>query len=187
MSLSEELLAPIGGENPAGADLRYQPVYDQIKEARREDDVAQQGVWQRERKVADWAQVQKLTTEALKKKSKDLQLAAWLTEAMVHREGYAGFAAGLELMRKLLTEYWETMYPELEDGDSEMRSVPLVFVASKLDVALRRVPLPAVGIDYVEYKESTAIPAEDEQTDENKRRARQAALEEAVLRRTRSA
>jgi type VI secretion system protein ImpA len=35
MALREDILVPIPGENPSGADLRYDPVLDKIKEARR--------------------------------------------------------------------------------------------------------------------------------------------------------
>ena len=44
MPLREDLLTPIPGDNPAGQNLRYAPVYDKIKEARREDDEAPQGL-----------------------------------------------------------------------------------------------------------------------------------------------
>jgi len=37
MPLREDLLTPIAGDNPAGANLYYDTVFDQIKEARRED------------------------------------------------------------------------------------------------------------------------------------------------------
>ena len=33
----EELLAPIPGDNPSGVELRYEPLFDQIKEARRDE------------------------------------------------------------------------------------------------------------------------------------------------------
>ncbi|MBL0899092.1 MAG: type VI secretion system ImpA family N-terminal domain-containing protein, partial [Reyranella sp.] len=36
---------PIPGERPGGEDLRYDPVYDKIKEARREEDDREQGAW----------------------------------------------------------------------------------------------------------------------------------------------
>jgi len=36
-TLLEALLAPVPGDNPTGRDLRYDPRYDQVKEARRED------------------------------------------------------------------------------------------------------------------------------------------------------
>jgi len=76
MPLREDILNPIPGDNPSGQNLRYAPVYDKIKEARREDDELNQGAWQAERKVADWVQVSKLCQDAIATQSKDLQLAA---------------------------------------------------------------------------------------------------------------
>ena len=61
----ETLLAPIDGDNPAGESLRYDGTYDQIKEARREDEVLSQGDWTRDLKVADWPKVIKLATDAI--------------------------------------------------------------------------------------------------------------------------
>ena len=54
MPVREDLLQPIPGPHPGGASLRYDPVYDKLKEARREDDDIPQGEWARQRKVADW-------------------------------------------------------------------------------------------------------------------------------------
>ena len=39
----DPLLAPIPGDNPSGRSVRNDPIYDKIKEARREDDDADQG------------------------------------------------------------------------------------------------------------------------------------------------
>jgi type VI secretion system protein ImpA len=61
MPLRDDLLDPIAGENPSGPDLRYDPVFDQIKEARREeDDTLPTGDWDRPAKKADHRQVVKL-------------------------------------------------------------------------------------------------------------------------------
>jgi len=90
MPLRDDLLNPIPGENPSGESLRYAPVFDKIKEARRADDDAPQGDWQFERKTADYPLVIKLAGEALATKSKDLQVAAWLTEAILRKEGFRG-------------------------------------------------------------------------------------------------
>ena len=40
------ILTPIGDDNPAGENLR-RILYDEIAEARREDDVLDRGEWQR--------------------------------------------------------------------------------------------------------------------------------------------
>src|SRR5882724_4843125 len=105
MPLRDDLLNPIPGPNPSGENLKYNPVYDKIKEARRQDDDAPQGEWQRERKIADFPQVLKLAGDALATKSKDLQLAAWLTEALVNREGFAGLREGLKLIQGLIENF----------------------------------------------------------------------------------
>src|SRR2546421_7917702 len=107
MSLRDELLSPVPGANPAGENLRYAPVYDKIKEARREDDDAPQGEWKRERKVADWPLTIKLIGDSLATKTKDLQLAAWLAEAMLVREGVAGLREVLDLIRGYLENFWD--------------------------------------------------------------------------------
>src|SRR5277367_2597727 len=114
MPLRDDLLTPIPGPNPAGENLRYAPIYDKIREARREEDDAAQGDWKRERKVADYAQVIKLASEAIATKSKDLQLAAWLTEAVIRKEGFAGLRQGLNLCFGLLDKFWDDCYPVIE-------------------------------------------------------------------------
>src|SRR5438876_1060124 len=77
------LLRPIPGENPSGENLRYSGLYDEISDARRADDNLNQGEWQTELKVADFRRVIDIVVPALTNQSKDLQLAAWLSEALI--------------------------------------------------------------------------------------------------------
>lgn len=162
MPLREDILSPIPGDNPSGQDIRYTPLFEQIKEARREEEALAQGVWQRVLKTADWPLVIRLISEALARKSKDLQLAVWLVEALVRRDGFPGLKEGVDLCNSLLTGFWDSLYPELEDGDSELRSVPLAWLASKLDTPLRQVPLTPHGISTLQFAESLQIPTEEE-------------------------
>lgn len=152
-----DLLAPIPGALPAGPDLRYDPVMDQIKEARREDDPYGQGDWQRTRKTADWPLVIKLASEFLSNRSKDLQVAVWLTEALLRRDGFGGLRSGLGLLGGLLDQYWDGLHPEMEDGDPEARIGPLEWVGAKLDVPARQVPLNRQGHDILKYAESRSV------------------------------
>jgi type VI secretion system protein ImpA len=178
MPLRDDLLNPIPGANPSGENLRYAPIYDQIKEARREEEEIAQGEWQHERKKADWPLVVKLTGEALAKKSKDLQLAAWLTEALLRREGFQGLKDGLELIRSLMETFWDTLYPEIEDGDLEMRATPLEWVGSRLDQPMRLVPLTKSGLDWTKYRDSRSVPYE---TDTAKSEQRAQAIQDGKL------
>lgn len=174
----EALLQPISSDQPSGTDLRYAPVTSQIKEARRSEDDIAQGVWEREIKTADYVLVLKLAKEALSKQSKDLQIAAWMTEALLRREGFAGLRQGLELMRGLLEKFWDTVYPQIdEDGDLELRAAPVSWVGSQLDSAIRLVPLTSSGLSWFQYRESRAIPTEqDSNIDQAKMQRRTEAL-----------
>src|SRR5271165_3484908 len=179
--LREDLLVPIPGDNPAGQDLRFAPIYDKIKEARREDDDLNQGAWQRERKLADHPLVIKLIQEAIAKQSKDLQLAAWLTESLLKRHGYPGFEEGLKLCHGLVENFWDHLYPELDDGDAEMRAAPLDWIAAKFEFFLRSVPLSDGGYDFYKYKESRTVGYEDQAKTKDLKAARDAALKSGKL------
>src|SRR2546430_4445959 len=182
MPLREDLLQPIPGSNPAGANLRYDPLYDKIKETRREEEDVEQGDWKRARKVADWPQVCKLAGDVLATKSKDLQIAAWLTEAQLKQEGLGGLRAGLGLLRGLLEKFWESLYPGLEDGDTELRAGPLNWVGRYLEAGVRTVALNKAGHDVPKYKESGTVGYEaDAKRDEKKQAARNAAISEKKL------
>src|SRR6476646_6417632 len=137
MPLRADLLNQIPGTNPGGEDLPYNPIYEKIKEARRQDDGLNQGDWKQERKVPDYASVMKLTQDALVTKSKDLQLAAWLTEALLYREKFGGLREGLMLCKSLLENFWDTLYPPIEENDLELRAKPLEWIGSKLAEAIK--------------------------------------------------
>src|ERR1700678_3980243 len=165
MPLREDILAPIAGENPSGIDLRYDTkllIYDKIKEARRQDDDLAQGDWQIERKTADFPLVAKLAQDALATVSKDLQLIAWLTEALLKTEGFAGLRQGLELCLGLLTGFWDTVYPVIEDGDRELRAKPLNWIGSQIDFPLRSAPIVKAGYSWFDYADSRAVGYEEQ-------------------------
>ncbi len=182
MSSTADLLAPIPGDEPAGPYLRYDPVYDEIKEARREDPDLPQGAWETSRKTADWPRVVALAEEVLRRRSKDVQVAAWLTEAALHREGFAGLRRGLELLRDLLEGFWDGVHPEIDDGDAEMRAGPLDWVGGKLDVAVHLAPIDGEGHSLFDYRQSRTVPTREEaESDSGKEEARGRAVEEGRL------
>lgn len=162
----DKILAPIEGENSAGENLRYDPVYDEIKEARREDEVLEQGEWQHELKTADWPKVFDLAVDTLTARSKDLQIAVWLFEALVKLDGFPGVAAGLKIINSLLNEYWENLYPEIEDDDLDYRVGPLELLNDKLWLAIKEIPLtdPGVsaGYSWIKWQESRQVSTESD-------------------------
>jgi type VI secretion system protein ImpA len=181
MPLSDDLLSPISGSNPSGRNLRYL-VYDAIREARRADDELPAGDWARERKRADYPLVLRLCCDALAEQSKDLQLAVWATEASLKLEGLSGLQRGLDFLNKLTETFWETLYPEIEDGDIEERSAILDSLDGKFTEQLWYLPLTAEGLTWLQYKESRTVGYEaDVVGNDEKAQARGLAINEGKI------
>ncbi len=119
----DALIQPIPGDNPCGISLRYEPIYDQIRDARREDDdTISYGIWQHDLKRADWFKVENLSCDSLANKTKDLQIAGWLSEAWIQLDGIEGLCRGLNLIAKLTDTFWSGIHPTIRSGDLEYRS-----------------------------------------------------------------
>ena len=181
MSLRDDILDPISGANPAGIDLRRDTkllIYEKIKEARRQDDDLSQGDWVAERKVADYSLIVRLAQDSIATVSKDLQLAAWLTEALLRTEPFGGLRQGLDLCRRLVSEFWDTLYPVLEDGDREFRATPLSWIGSNLDLPLRSAPLvERARYSLLSYQESRTVGYEDQAKTDKERSTRAKLIE----------
>ncbi len=187
----EELLQPISAEKPAGDDQSGEPEWQAIKEARRSDDKFNRGNWDRPLKEADWHAVKELSVELLSRKTKDLRLAVFLTEANLNLNGgFAGLAESLHLVRDLLTTFWDSgLFPQIEDGDPQYRAQALDWLGSpeKLPEAIRGILLTQRsdgGQDYswlnfedartVGWEKDLRTPTGD--IDENKARKRESDL-----------
>ncbi|MGB6133703.1 MAG: type VI secretion system protein TssA [Acidobacteriaceae bacterium] len=176
MPLRDDLLNPIPGENPSGISLRYDRVSDQIKEARTEGDASILGNLASPKK-ADYKLVIKLAGEALATRSKDLQLAAWLTEAHVKRDGVGMIEPCLKLMLDLQQQFWDTLYPEIEDGDPGMRAVPIEWSANRIADILHEAPITKEDLNFYQYRESRTVGYEaDAEASDSKRQAREMAI-----------
>ncbi len=176
MPLRDDLLNPIAGDNPSGVNLRYDRVADQIKEARTEGDASILGNLASPKK-ADYKLVIKLAEETLATKSKDLQFAAWIGEAHVKREGIGMIEPCLRLMLDLQQQFWDTVYPEIEDGDPGMRAVPVEWACNRIADILREAPITKEGLNFYQYRESRIVGYEaDAESSSSKREAREMAI-----------
>src|ERR1700720_2857497 len=129
------LLAPIEGPDPAGESLPFQ-VRKKLDDARKEINPNQFAADDPRRpeqpQPADWPGIEQLAQETLAQTSKDLMVAARLTEALVkHHDrevagrlytGFGGLRDGLRLLRRLAQECWDRVHPAIQDGDLEARA-----------------------------------------------------------------
>ena len=131
----EALLAPIPGDLPQGIDLREdftaRSPYSRLRDAR---SGARDAEKQLEAPAPDapppdpaplWRILHDLGVQMLTEKTKDLETAAWVTEALVRSDGLAGLAAGSRLIAGLADRYWNDIYPLPDDYGMETRVAPI--------------------------------------------------------------
>jgi type VI secretion system protein ImpA len=184
MPLREDLLTPIEGENPAGEDLYYDKVFDQVKEARREEeDDLPAGDWGRSQvKKADHRAVIKLAGDALAKRTKDLRLAGWLVEAHLRVDGFQVLAPGIDLLHSMQESFWPTLFPLIEEEiDLELRMLAIETSARLIAAALRKVPITRSGLNYENYLESRIVGYEKDAISDTKEETRKDAIEHGKL------
>ena len=183
----EAILQPIVGDNPVGKDVRDGKDFDVLKEARRQEEVLSQGDWQRDAKVADWPKAIQIATRILTEQSKDLQVATWLVEALLKRHGFAGLRDGFHVLKGLHANFWDALYPVIEDGDLEYRSGKLDALNKLLPFAVNNTPLvrasDGTSYSYVHWKESQDVEnlRRGAASDSQKRRQLEEALQEGKL------
>src|SRR5580704_13892094 len=179
MPLREDLLEPIQGDNPSGTDLYYDKIFDQIKEARTEDDdTMPAGDWARAQKKADHVAVIKLAGEALSKRTKDLRLATWLAESHFKREGFPLLIPCLEFLKRMQDQCWPTFYPSIEeDGDLGRRVGAMEAYAARMYLALRSASVTKSGFNIMLYGESRIVGYEADAGTSEKMAARNEAIQ----------
>lgn len=142
--ISDNLLAPISPDRPAGEDLQATQDWVDLKKARPNPyEVADKGIWEPvESSNSGWAVLRELASAALERKSKDLRIAIWLTEASIRLHGFAGLRDGMWLIRELSTRFWDAgLYPLITDGEVDSRCGPLEWLNEKMAEVIRQIPL----------------------------------------------
>ena len=158
----ETLLAPISEEKPSGEYLRYSGIYDEISEARRADKDVPQGDWQTEVKYADFRKVITLAVPALEKDTKDLQIGAWLSEALVNEYGFAGLRDSLKMLSGFQEKFWETLHPEIDEGDMEGRANALAWMEEQAALGIKKAKITGYsGYSSIDFEDSKKFDIPD--------------------------
>jgi type VI secretion system protein ImpA len=147
------LLAPVPGDAPAGVDPRGdaspQSRYFRLRDARAEARAAERAMEADDATTApppQWRTVRDLGIEVIVGYSKDLEIAAWVTEALLRCDGLIGFIAGVRLMNGLVEGFWDDLFPQPDDEGMATRVGPIAGLNGQsgegtLSQPLRRLPL----------------------------------------------
>ena len=118
----------MAGDQPTGVDLRqdFAPtsVYFRLRDARaqaRDAERQADSLGADEGQPTLWRPVASLAIDALKSNSKDLEVATWLTEALVRLAGLRGLMAGASVIAGLVERHWDGLFPMPDETGLEAR------------------------------------------------------------------
>ncbi len=75
--------------------------------------------------LPEWRTILELAPKLLTTQTKDLEIAAWLVEALLRRHGPAGLRDGFRLLRGLVEKYWDGLYPLPDEDGLAAKVAPL--------------------------------------------------------------
>lgn len=148
----DALLTPLSDENPAGTNMEYESVYEEIRQARESDpDYLPQDEWSTALRRADWPKVVRLCTQVLNNSSKDLQIASWLVEGCCQQQGLKGAVRGVNFLCLFIARYWENGWPLLDDDGAVIRHAVLKRLDRQMARYLTCLPLLGQPESTLEY------------------------------------
>ncbi len=126
---------PIREDEPVGTDVTYEPEFEEL-----------QGEIEKlsspTAETTDWSKVVGLAWEILSEKAKDLRVATYLSIGLLETEGLEGFSRGVKVLKDLLENFWEGMYPPLKRVRGRVRA--LEWWAERAAAYLKRVQVPQI-------------------------------------------
>ena len=112
----DALLRELDPQAPCGPNLEYDADFVELELAAQEKPDVQYGKTITAAVPPDWKLVRK-TSLALLERSRDLRVAMTLLKSSLALQGFAGLAASLRLIERLLEERWDTVHPALDPDD----------------------------------------------------------------------
>lgn len=122
---SDRLLIPIADAAPAGANIRLsagtKDLYYQLKDARSAARSEERNLAPGEpiRLSASWSEVRRLALQAIETVTKDVEILAWLAEAELRLNGFAGLRDVFRASGTLVRERWDEMFSIDGEGDED--------------------------------------------------------------------
>ena len=119
--LDETILAPIGGANPAGRDVGYEPTFEKLA-AELEKVTAVAG------ELPDWGFVRRESARILREESeKDLRVASWWVASAGVLDGWPAAAEGVSTYQAFVDRFWNEMVfpPQARAREGGSRRVAL--------------------------------------------------------------
>jgi len=157
----DALLAPLSAERPCGENLEYDADFIAMELACAGKAEQQFGDTLIPAEPADWNKVEALASGLLLR-SKDLRAMLALTRAWTQLKGLSGYAKGLQLITQSLQQFWQSLYPALEERGEVSPHYRINVLAglsdkSALTLAVRQAPLLRSVADEISLRDASAL------------------------------
>lgn len=155
----EELLQPVGEEDPCGPLLQADSDY--VAMMQKAEGQPERGIGDNTIPAVppDWPAVLE-SAQSLLKRTKDLEVAAKYAQAALRVDGFAGLDQGLELLGGLVERYWDRMHPS--SPVRRMNQVKWLTSSDSINFIKRQAPL----VGDVSYEDlliaEGSLPVQDE-------------------------
>ncbi|CAH1653481.1 MAG: type VI secretion system protein TssA [Chelatococcus sp.] len=129
----DAIVASFAGEQPAGVDVRADAAtsanYHELRDARAAARaVERRAMYESEEGSANaleamqaWRRVAAQAMQLLGGVSKDLEVAAWLSEALLRLQGFPGLRDGFRIIAGLVETHWENLHPQPDEDGLQRR------------------------------------------------------------------
>lgn len=112
----QALLASHGDDAPSGENLEYDMDFINLELAAAPGEERQAGDEILPAEDPDWADVKEKAL-AVMERSHDLRAAGYLAQAILHTDGFPGFAQVTAYIRGCVEDYWDSCHPQLDADD----------------------------------------------------------------------
>ncbi len=165
----EKLVQPISDDAPAGVDIRADvspgSVYYQLKDARSAARATERAATLDDEGASllpEWRLILDLAPRVLSETAKDLEVCAWLIEALVRAHGFAGLRDGFTLARQLVEGFWDGIYPLPDEDGLETRVAPFSGLNGEggdgtLILPIRKIPLSEGDPSFAAWQYDQAV------------------------------
>lgn len=141
------LLQPITDAAPCGDNLEYDAAFGELERFAKGKEERRSGAEIIPAEEPKWPEVAE-AADGLLERTRDLRVLAYLTHAALNVDGFAGLAAGLQVVHGWLQTFWDSVYPQLDkedDNDPTLRINSMGALDSREGIVrtLARVPLVA--------------------------------------------
>ena len=108
--------------------------------------------------VSDWEQLCALAEQFLTDAMKDLEVGCWYCEGLIRLSGFQGLAEGLELLARLVEDFWDHGLTPQEDEDGvETRLAPLAGLLGRGVAGSLAQPIKLIALSDGQQVEGAAL------------------------------